>query len=234
MSVINKIQKQGARLFATAGDIVGLLMAFIYIAYVGLLMLFSGVQTWLNWCMLGITAAYFLFLLYKIFFINGAPKRKLKKATKFIYRYAKLAMRTTNAVLVILSIVNRYRYDLLDTGNMVSMIGIIVLVITLIISIAWDVAKYFLRKKLKEIMAEWKALESEQKKEKLDFFIDSILKSLDNVSGLDYYVETGKSIGQRVGDRFRTKGDGAEGPLEGQLSLEEAGEGGNEWLNSER
>ena len=225
MSVLNKMQKQWTKLFANAADVAGLLMAFIYIAYVGLLMLFSGVQTWLNYCMLGITAAYFIFLMIKVFFINGRkPKKKLKKFTKFVYRYAKLAMRITNAVLVVLSIVNRYRYDLLDTGNMVSMIGVIVLVITLIISVAWDVVKYFLSKRLREIMSEWKALESSQKKEKLDFFIDSIIKTLDNVSGFDYYVEAGVRAGQLVGGRFKNnKGEGGEeGPLEGQLTLDEA------------
>ena len=202
MPIFDKLKKRRANIFVTAADIGGLFMAFLYIIYVALLLLFKVGYPWLNYTMLGITAAYFLFLMIKLLYINRAvPKGKIHRATRLIYRYTKLAMRFINAAVIILSIVNIQ----LTESHVVAVIGIIVLAITFTITLVWDLCVYFLSKKLKEIRDEWQALEKDQKKEKFDFFVDSILKGLDSVSGLDDYVEAGIAAGQRVGGRFRRK-----------------------------
>ena len=204
MPIFGKNRKRRANIFVTASDIGGLFMAFIYIVYVALLLLFSVGYDWLNYTMLGITAAYFLFLMVKLLYINRAvPKGKIHRATRLIYRYTKLSMRFINAAVVILSIINIQ----LSESHVVAVIGIIVLAITFTITLAWDLCVYFLRKKIKEIRDEWQALDKDEKKEKFDFFVDSILKGLDNVAGLDDYVEAGIKAGQKVGGRFRHKED---------------------------
>ena len=228
---LERFKRNHARRIATIADAGGLIMTLIYLSYVSMMLIFDVGYKVLNFCMLGITAAYILFLAFKMLYLNRfGQSGKIKRTTKRIYRYGKYTMRIINAVFVILAIVNVQISD----SHIVPVIGIIVLVMTFIITVAFDLIMYFIKKKVREIRLEWQNLGSEGKKEKIDFFIDSFIKGLDNISGFDEYVEVGKEAGRKLGGRFRPSD--SDSPAEsGDIILLESGqEGGFEQVEPEQ
>jgi len=153
----------------------------------------------LNFAMLGVTIAYILFFVFKIFYINRIDhKKKIRKITKIVYKYTKFAMRFVNAAFVVVSLFNARQSE----NNLVAIVGIVVLLITFVFSVLWDVCIRIVKRKLRELLAGWNALDGKEKKDKIDFYLEGLINSLDNISGLEEYVEVGKNAGRMVGEKL--------------------------------
>jgi len=201
---MNKEKKTFSKTFATIGDVGGMFISFVYILYVVMALYLDVGYRVVNYIMLGITIAYVLFYLFKIFVINKRnPKTRAKKITKFIYKYSKHAIKLIHASIVVLSIVNM-RTDS-ASRSMVAIIGLIVIIVLFVVAIAWDICMHFIKRKIRELRTEWAQLDAEARKDKIDFFIDRIISGLDNVVDFEEYVEIGKKVGKHVGRRIDEK-----------------------------
>jgi hypothetical protein len=107
-------------------------------------------------------------------------------------------MRLINAAFVIISIINMRA---IDENNFVALIGMVILGITFVISLLWDLITFFIRRKVKEIKDSWNSLSDEEKKEKIDFIISSFVRSLDSITGLDF--EAGMNARKLMDERIK-------------------------------
>ena len=194
--------KKKKRLFATLADVGALLISLIYVIYVCLLLIFNIGYTVLNYCILLVTVLYISFFFFKIFYLNRInANTKIKKYAKKTNRYVKYAMRFINAVFVVIGFVNTH----LSSNDIVAVVGVIVLVLTFVITLAFDIVTYFIKRKIREIISEWNALEGKEKKEKIDFFIEKILSGLDNSDKFENFLEAGLEAKKKAGEIVNKK-----------------------------
>jgi len=185
-------KKSVKRMFATIKDAAALVMAIIYIVYVSLMLTFDLGTTWLNFAMLGITVVYIIFFLVKIFYINRvAPGNRLSRKVKRINKYTRYGMRFVNATFVLMAILSTGL--VLGANDIIAVAGAIVLVMTFVLALVWDIGVFFIKKKIRDMIAFWNSLEPDKKKDKVDLMIEKLLESLDNVNidGFADYIEIG-------------------------------------------
>ena len=191
--------------FTTVADIGSLFVAFIYITYVILLMVLGLGVVWLNWVMLSITLLYIGFFFYKIFYLNKVMEHtgKMKRIVKRANKYTKLGMRIINAMFVALSLVGVQ----LGESHVVALIGILVVGVTFIVSILWDLGNFFVRKKIQEYTIAWNQLSQEEKAERVELIMSGFIRSINNAAILDDYFDVGlnlkRMVGTKLGDRAR-------------------------------
>lgn len=89
---------QGIRLADFARNALSLLL---FLAYTGIRLYLGKGTEWLNWAMLGVTAAYFVFFAATLAL---AKSRRAKKTGKKIYKWAKRSLVVLNAVMTVGSV----------------------------------------------------------------------------------------------------------------------------------
>jgi len=180
-----KTQRHGiaaGRIFETIADLGSLTMSFFYVIYVTLLLVFHVGPNWLNFSMLGITIAYIVFFLIKIFSLNRIlSKTKVKRTFTMSLRYSKWGMRLLNAAFVGFSVAA----TTISGTHVISLIGIMIVVISFVISVLWDIGWHFVRRKVRELRTGWDNLSQEEKNARVGSVIDNVVKSVDRVTGLD-------------------------------------------------
>ena len=176
-------QKRKIKIFSTLSDVGTLLMSFLYLLYISLLLIMSIGIFWLNIAILALTFVYFMFFILKIFLLNG----RLKKAGlgALLLRYAKFLVRLINATIVIISLVN---LGLKDGNAIIKIASIIILLVMLAISIAWDVSMIFIKRKIKDLRAEWENLPPEEKQSKLEYLVHKIALSIDGTGDIAKFL----------------------------------------------
>lgn len=192
-------------LFTTIADVGALFVALIYTAYVVLLMVVLDKFTWLNWAMLGITVAYIAFFIFKIFYLNKTMQYtgRIKRTVKLANKYTKLGMRIINATFVILSLVETQ----LNDSHTLALVGVLIVGVTFIVTILWDIANFVLRRKLQEFTVAWNQLSQEEKSERVELLLSGFIRSINNAAILDDYFDVGmnlkRMVGTKLGDRVR-------------------------------
>ena len=196
------------RMFMTVADIGSLFLSLVYIVFVGMMLITRFGNLILNFIMLGITLLYIGFFIFKIAYLNrhfATTSNRIKRRVKISIKYTKLAMRLTNAVFVVISLVNVRvsAGELTGAGHVLQIIGIVIVVTSFAIAMLVDVILWYARRKFKELRHSWRDMSEEEKRERLSFVFQTLIKSLDNVTIDDYLVEAGKEAAQSIGDKFR-------------------------------
>lgn len=201
------LKKRVRRTFATVTDLGGIFVSLVYVMYVAMLLFMKIGYPVINYIMIAISVLYIIFYLVKIFYINkiNFKVKKLKRTAKFVYKYSKYGVKLIHSLIVILSLIN-IRANVSDSGKMAAIIGLIVIVVLLVLSIVFDIVVYFVKKKLRILAAQWHNLDAESRKDKIDFLVESLIQSLDNMSALDDYVEVGRKAKKLVTKRFSYDG----------------------------
>jgi len=199
----NLSKQQAFMFFTTVADVGALCVALIYISYVVLLMAVLGFTTWLNWTMLGITIAYILFFLYKIFFLNRTMKHtgRIKRTVKIANKYTKLGMRLINATFVILSLIGTQ----LNDSHTLALVGVLIVGMTFLTSILWDIGNFIVRRKIQEFTVSWNKLSHEEKTERIELLVSGFLRSINNAAVVDDYFDIGLSVKRMVGEKMGEK-----------------------------
>jgi len=192
-----------SRAFATATDIGGIFVSLAYVLYVSMLLFMRIGFAALNYIMLGTSLLYIAFYVFKIFYVNklNLNRKKLKKTTRFIFRYSRHGIKLIHSLIVILSLVN-IRADGSENTRLAAIIGFILVVVLLVLSIVWDVVVFFIKRKLKRMMEHWNSLDANARQDKIDYIIGHFIQSLDNMESLDDYVEIGLKTKKLVKKRF--------------------------------
>lgn len=191
--------------FTTVADVGALFVALIYVAYVALLMVVLDKFTWLNWAMLGITVAYIGFFIFKIFYLNKTMQQtgRIKRTVKLANKYTKLGMRFINATFVILSLIGTQ----LNDSHTLALVGVLIVGVTFIITILWDIGNFVLRRKLQDFTVAWNELSQEEKSERVELLLSGFIRSINNAAILDDYFDVGmnlkRMVGTKLGDRVR-------------------------------
>jgi len=191
--------------FTTIADVGALLVALIYISYVGLMMYFELGTTWINWAMLGITIAYICFFVFKLAYLNRTMTNtgRIKRTVKYANKYTKFGMKLINATFVLLSFVGVHAGE----DNTMALVGVMIVAITFIVSILWDIGNYIVRRKVGEMMVAWNELSHEEKSERVELLISGFLRSINNAAIMDDYFDVGlnikRMVGAKMGDRIR-------------------------------
>jgi hypothetical protein len=194
------IKKKAKRIFVTITDMAALVMAVIYITFVCLMTFLDIGPFWLNIGLLVVTVLYVIFFLIKIFYLNKTDvSPRFKRTAKFLKRYTKKIMRLINAVFVILGFVSVN----VGMGHLVPMIGLVFFGMTFVVSIMWDVALFFIKRKINAIMADWNAMDSHEKKDKIDYLIEKFLETLDGLSiaGYEDIIVQGSRATEIIGEK---------------------------------
>ena len=191
--------------FTTLADVGSLLVALVYISFV-VLMTYLGLGTaWLNISMLCITILYIGFFFFKIFYLNKTMVRtgRIKRAVKLANKYTKLGMRMVNAAFVILSLISVQ----FGVNQGVALIGVLIVGITFIVTVLWDIGNFVVRRKIQELSFAWGSLSQEEKAERIELFMAGFIRSLDNFAAFDEYLDMGlnvkKLVDNRLGERIR-------------------------------
>jgi len=187
---IKKKIKKVKRIFVTITDVASIFMAFLYIVYVAMMIAFPLGTMWLNFGMLGITIVHMIFLIVKILYLNKVcASRMIKKVTKQTIRIVKYGMKGVNAVFIVLGTLS----VTLAPSHIFSMMGVMIFVFTFILSVTWDIVLFFVKRKIKNVLNEWNSLCKDGKKEKVDFLIERLLQSIDEMclSGFEDYIDYG-------------------------------------------
>jgi len=197
------IRKKVKRIFVTVTDLASLVMSVIYVVYVTLMLTLPlGGSTWLNYGMLAVTIIYIIFFIIKIFYLNKLnPSQKIKKATKMTVRYTKYGMRLINAIFVVMSLITIR----IGVEHLIPVVGVIIFVMTFVISVIWDVGLFFAKRRIRSMLTEWNSLDNKNKKDKIDFFIRRFLETLDNMSlsGYEEYVEYGAEATRIISEKIK-------------------------------
>lgn len=211
MKIIGKkksqpISKQKAFMFfTTIADVGALFVALIYVSYVGIMMYMRPKAVWLDWVMLSITLLYIIFFVFKILVLNKTMTHvgRIKRIVKFANKYTKLGMRIINAAFVILSLIGSQRND----AHAFALVGVLVVGVTFIVSILWDIGNFVLRRKIQEFTIAWDTLSQEEKSERIELLLTGFIRSINNAAILDDYFDIGmnvkKMVGTKLGDRIR-------------------------------
>jgi len=195
-------QNRAAKVFDTIADVGSLCMAILYILYVTLLLSFDVGRLWLNYCMLAITLLYIGFFLIKIFSLNQAlAQRNVQRTARMTLRYSKWAMKLVNALFVILTIASAHY----SADNVIMMIGVFVVVFSFAIAILWEIIWYIVRRKLGELKADWDRLPTKEKNKRIAVIIESFVRSVDNVTGINVAesvpIVAGKIVAEKREDK---------------------------------
>ena len=191
--------------FTTIADVGALLVSFIYIAYVTIMMYMRGKPIWLDWVMLSITILYVGFFFFKIFYLNKTMMNtgRIKKIVKRANKYTKFGMRIINAVFVVLSLIGSQRSD----AHAFALVGVLILGVTFVVSILWDIGNFILRRKVQEFMVAWNQLSQEEKAERVELVVSGFIRSINNAAVFDDYFDVGlnikRMVGTKIGDRIR-------------------------------
>lgn len=191
--------------FTTVADIGALFIALIYISYVGIMMYMRPTPIWIDWVMLTITILYISFFLFKLFYLNKTMKNvgRIKKIVKLSNKYTKLGMRTVNAAFVILSLIGAQRSD----AHAFALVGVLVLGVTFIITILWDIGNFILRRKIQEFTVAWNELSQEEKQERIELLLSGFIRSINNAAVMDNYFDVGLNlktmVASKLNDRVR-------------------------------
>jgi len=200
------ISKQKAFMFfTTIADVGSLIIALVYISFVGLMVYLRLGTVWLNWAMFGITVAYIGFFIFKIFYLNKKMTRtgRIKRVVKLANKYTKLGMRGINAAFVVLSLLSVQ----FGVNQGVALIGVLVVAVTFVVTVLWDIGNFVLRRKIQEYTIAWNSLSKEEKAERIELLMAGFIRSLDNVAGIEEYFDVGinvkKMMDNRMGERIR-------------------------------
>ena len=181
MMLKNKKIKAG-RVLDTIADVGSLLVSCVYFAYVILLLAFHLGMRWLNWAMLFITILYLGFFVAKLVALNRLFERNNKeRLARFVLRYSKWAMKLVNALFVVLSVVSTKDVE----GSMLLLIGVMMVILTFVISVLWDITVIIVRRKYKELWIGWDKLTPAEKSERIEMVINSFVTSIDAMAGVN-------------------------------------------------
>ncbi|MCL2587534.1 MAG: hypothetical protein FWE31_04865 [Firmicutes bacterium] len=194
-------ERQRIRIFSTIGDVGTLLMSLIYIAYITMLLVMSIGVFWLNIAILVLTGLYFIFFVLKVLYLNSRLG-KIGRPVKLVMRYSKYFVRLINATIVIISLVN---LSANDGSDLIKIVSIVILLVMLAISITIDVSMIFVRRKFREIKAEWENLPAEEKHNKIEYLTRRVLTSIDSSGELEKFLLTHKDREEDV--RLETRAD---------------------------
>jgi len=176
-----KKKKRMGSIITTVADIGSLFMCVIYILFVVLLVAFDIGPPWLNYTLLGITVAYIIFFLIKIFSLNRVMKRQNARYVKKAFRYSKWAMRLINAVFVIATIAVSQFSD----EHLIPMIGVMFVMFSFLVSVLWDVGLYVLRRKLRELKQGWNNMSPKERSKRIQHAILGFVEGVDHFSGIN-------------------------------------------------
>jgi len=188
------------QVFETIADVGSLLMAFLYIVYVSLLLIFEFGSRWLNIGMLVIAFIYLAFFITKISALNNIIiSRGVQRKARMILKYSKWAMKAINATFVILLITTAHHHD---SGNIFMMIGVFIALFSFITSVMWDVCWFIARRKLREFRVGWEQLSREQKNARISTAFEDFLQNLDYLTGADIMekVTSGGAQSKKIQD----------------------------------
>jgi len=185
-----ELKKKKVVVLATLGDVGVLLMSFLYVSYIAMLLIMGMGVFWLNIAILALTVVYVLFFIIKILYLNTTSER-LGKWVRLCFKYSKYVMRLINATIVIVSLVNLHAKD---GADIIKVISIVILVVMLAISVAWDISMIFVRRKIKEVREEWELLPPEDKKNKLEYLVRKVAKSIDGTGELEKFLLTNRHL----------------------------------------
>jgi len=201
----SKAKKKFFMFFATIADVGSLVVALIYVSFVVLSMIVKFGEPWLNWTMFGITVAYIVFFLFKISYLNKTMQSagRMKRIVKLSNKYTKLAMRIINAVFVTLSLIATQH----GQDNTFAMLGVMVVGLTFVITIMWDIGNFIVRRKIQDFTASWRSLSTEEKAERIELLLSGFIRSINNAAILDDYFDVGlnikRMVATKMGDRVR-------------------------------
>jgi len=200
----NKAKKKFAFVFTTIGDVGGLFVSLIYVAFVAMSIWMEFGNPVINWIMLGITIIYIGFFFFKIFYLNKYTEDagRVKRIVKISKKYSKLAIRIINATFVTLTLINaRGEEDIL------ALIGVMTVAFTFIFTITWDVVNFFVRKKIHDFAESWKQLSHDEKAERIEHLVSNLIKSVNNAAIIDDYFDVvlniQRMISAKLNDRVR-------------------------------
>jgi len=176
-------------------------MSLIYIAYITMLLVMSIGVFWLNIAILVLTGLYFIFFVLKVLYLNSRLG-KIGRPVKLVMRYSKYFVRLINATIVIISLVN---LSANDGSDLIKIVSIVILLVMLAISITIDVSMIFVRRKFREIKAEWENLPAEEKHNKIEYLTRRVLTSIDSSGELEKFLLTHKDREEDV--RLETRAD---------------------------
>jgi len=167
-------------------------MASLYLLYVALLLIFEIGTLWLNIAMLAITVLYIIFLVLKLTTLNRMIEKKgTHRRARKILKYSKWSMKIINAVFVVLLIATTRDHDM---NNVFLMIGVLLVLLTFIFSVMWDVLWYIARKRATQLRQGWDNLSREEKNTRISTLLEEFMHSLDYITGADI---TDQLSGQR-------------------------------------
>jgi len=201
-----KAKKKVFLVFTTIGDVGGLIVSFIYVSFVALSIYLNFGDPIINWIMLGITVAYIGFYLFKMVYLNKNTQNsgRVKRIVKISKKYTKLAIRIINAVFVTLTLVNTHIYD---GENAFAMIGVMVVALTFIITVLWDIGNLVIRRKMQQFTQSWTKLGHEEKAERIELLLTGFIKSINDAAIIDDYFDVAlniqRMIGAKLNDRVR-------------------------------
>jgi len=201
----NKAKKKFALVFTTIGDVGGLIVSLIYVAFVALSMIVDFGEPWLNWVMLSVTVLYIGFFIFKIAYLNRTMQHvgRMKKIVKVSKKYFKLAMRVINATFVVLSLVATQ----VGNDNVFALWGVIIVALTFIITILWDIIVYFIKRKIHNFAKSWSSLSHDEKAERIEQLLTGLITSVNNAAIIDDYFDVAlniqRMIGAKLNDRVR-------------------------------
>jgi len=178
-----ELKKKKVVYLATLGDVGVLLMSFLYVSYIAMLLVMNIGVFWLNIAILVLTVIYCSFFIIKIIYLNSSSER-LGKGVKLCFKYSKYVMRLINATIVIVSLVNLHANG---GSDIIKIISIIILVVMLAISVAWDISMIFVKRKIKQIRNEWENLPPEEKHNKLEYLLRKVANSIDGTGELEKF-----------------------------------------------
>jgi hypothetical protein len=174
---------RAGRIFDTLADMGSLFMTVIYFVYVALLLFFKMGVLWLNICMLVITILYAAFFITKIAALNRIfAKNNAERSARFALRYSKWAMKMINAAFVILSVASAQQYG---GGDVLMLIGVLIVLISFTVSVLWDVAFFYFKRRFRDLWKDWGKLTRDEKHERIENFMGQIINEIDTLAGVD-------------------------------------------------
>jgi len=189
--------------FTTIGDLGGLLVSLIYVSFVALSMIVGFGEDWLNWVMLSVTILYIGFFLFKIFYLNKHAQNpgRVKRVVKVSKKYFKLVMRIINATFVTLTLISTQQGE----ENIFAMVGVLVVGLTFIITVFWDICGYFIRRKIHQFAHSWSQLTHEEKAERIEQLVTGLIKSVNEAAIIDDYFDVALNIQRMIGAKLNDR-----------------------------
>jgi len=135
------------KILGVAAEVCGFLFAVIYIVFVFILMAIGFSNPILGTILIVITAAYLVFSLVNYFLLK---RRRLKKTIKLTCRYTKYGMRLIHMVFIIAALIA----NPFGSGQLLAVVGIIILLATLVISLIIDITVFVLKLMFRDVKRE--------------------------------------------------------------------------------